>query len=47
LLEVGIDIKKIISKLEDDGIAEYIKSFDKLMDCIAKKSLVHDVMTEK
>jgi transaldolase len=47
LLEVGIDIKKIISKLEDDGIAEYIKSFDKLMDYIAKKSLVHDVMTEK
>jgi transaldolase len=39
LSEVGIDIKKITKKLENDGVEKFIKSFDMLMAAITKKSL--------
>jgi len=35
LPEVGINIKKIIRKLEKDGIIKFIKSFDNLMEALA------------
>ncbi len=38
LTEVGIDIKKITRKLENEGVKKFIKSFDKLMDALTKKS---------
>jgi transaldolase len=38
LSEVGIDIKKITKTLEKDGVKKFIKSFDKLMDALSKKS---------
>lgn len=37
--EVGINIKKISRKLEEDGIRKFIESFDKLLEVVAKKSL--------
>lgn len=45
--EVGVNIKKIISKLEKDANAKYIKSFDNLIECIAKKSSAYDIKAEK
>ncbi len=39
LSEVGIDIKKITKKLENEGIKKFIDSFDKLMESITKKSI--------
>lgn len=39
LSEVGINIKEISRKLEEDGIRKFIESFDKLLEVIAKKSL--------
>jgi transaldolase len=44
LLEIGIDIDKIISKLEEDSIAKYIKSFDRMMESLVKKSSGYTVM---
>jgi transaldolase len=38
LSEVGIDIKKITETLENDGVEKFIKSFNKLMDALTKKS---------
>jgi transaldolase len=38
LSEVGIDIKKVTKTLEKDGVKKFIKSFDKLMDALSKKS---------
>jgi transaldolase len=38
LSEVGIDIKKVTKALENDGVKKFIKSFDKLMDALTKKS---------
>ena len=38
LSEVGIDIKKVTKALENDGVKKFIKSFDKLMDVLIKKS---------
>jgi len=38
LSEVGIDIKKVTKALENDGVKKFIKSFDKLMDALSKKS---------
>jgi transaldolase len=38
LSEVGIDIKKITETLENNGVEKFIKSFNKLMDAITKKS---------
>jgi transaldolase len=38
LSEVGIDIKRVTRKLENDGVKKFIKSFDKLMDSLTKKS---------
>lgn len=38
LPEIGIDIKKITKNLENDGIKNFINSFDKLMEDIEKKS---------
>jgi len=39
LPEIGIDIDKITEKLEKDAIEKSVKSFDKLMKSISKKSL--------
>jgi len=38
LSEVGIDMKKVTGKLENDGVKKFIKSFGKLMDALIKKS---------
>jgi transaldolase len=38
LSEVGIDLKKVIKALENNGVKKFIKSFDKLMDTLTKKS---------
>jgi transaldolase len=38
LSEVGIDIKKVTKALENDGVKKFIKSFDKLVDALIKKS---------
>jgi transaldolase len=38
LSEVGIDMKKVTRKLENDGVKKFTKSFDKLMDALIKKS---------
>jgi transaldolase len=38
LSEVGIDIKNITEKLENDGVEKFIKSFDKLMEALTKKA---------
>lgn len=38
LSEVGIDIRKVTKTLENNGVKKFTKSFDKLMDAIAKKS---------
>jgi len=37
LSEVGIDIKKITKKLENDGVKSFIKAFDQLMEALTKK----------
>jgi transaldolase len=39
LSEVGIDLKKVIKALENNGVKKFIKSFDKLMDTLTKKSI--------
>jgi transaldolase len=38
LSEVGIDMKKITKKLENDGVRQFMNAFDKLMEAITKKS---------
>jgi len=38
LSEVGIDIKKITKKLENDGVKKFMNAFDNLMEAIARKS---------
>lgn len=38
LSEIGVDMKKITKKLENDGIKKFIDAFDKLMEAISKKS---------
>jgi transaldolase len=38
LSEIGIDLKSITEKLENDGVAKFIQSFDKLMQSLKKKS---------
>jgi transaldolase len=40
LSEVGIDIKNITEKLESDGVEKFIKSFDKLLEAVTKKSSI-------
>jgi len=38
LTELGIDIKNITKKLENEGVRKFIDSFDKLMEAVANKS---------
>ena len=38
LSEIGIDLKTITDKLENDGVEKFIQSFDKLMYALSKKS---------
>jgi len=38
LSEVGIDIKKISKKLENNGVKQFIDAFDKLLKTISKKA---------
>ena len=38
LPELGIDIDLVAKKLENDGVEKFIKSFDKLMETLTKKS---------
>lgn len=38
LPEIGVELKSITEKLENDGVSKFIQSFDKLMDALAKKS---------
>jgi len=37
LSEIGIDLKTITEKLENDGVEKFINSFDKLMDALKNK----------
>jgi transaldolase len=39
LSEVGIDVERVTKTLENDGVKKFIKSFDKLMDALSKKSV--------
>jgi len=40
MTELGIDMDSITEKLENDSVKKFIKSFDKLLETLAKKSLV-------
>ena len=40
LPELGIDINEITQQLEDEGIRKFNKPFDKLMEALAKKSIL-------
>jgi transaldolase len=39
LSEVGINVERVTKTLENDGVKKFIKSFDKLMDALSKKSV--------
>jgi len=38
LSEIGVDLKSITEKLENDGVGKFIQAFDKLMQALKKKS---------
>jgi transaldolase len=38
LSEIGVDLKSITEKLENDGVVKFIQAFDKLMQALKKKS---------
>ena len=38
LSEIGIELKSITEKLENDGVSKFIQAFDKLLQALKKKS---------